>query len=116
MSVHDKVIQNSKAAAINLMTEMFDKMEFDPIQLKGDETISRLSLSHIKVDPNKYEIRIHDDRLLVHCHEFEAQITGHSRKIKHGLFHEVIGEENFDFMGLIQTGGLQMDLEFVMDH
>jgi hypothetical protein len=40
MSVHDKVIQHSKAAAINQMKGMFDQMEFDPFELVGNEVIS----------------------------------------------------------------------------
>jgi hypothetical protein len=119
MSVHDKVIQNSKEAAINWMEGMFEQMEFDPIELSESRVISHVGLSHIDVDPDQIEIRISHDRLIVHCQEFGAHITGHSSNIKKasrwGKNKEETNEQ-FDFMGHIQKGGLEMDLEFVMDH
>ena len=36
MSVHDKVIQNSKSAAIKYLTSMIDELELDPFDLPGE--------------------------------------------------------------------------------
>jgi hypothetical protein len=36
MSVHDKVIQNSKSAAVKYLVGMLDELEFDPFDLPGE--------------------------------------------------------------------------------
>ena len=58
MSVHDKVIQNSKSAAIKYLTDMLDELELDPFDLPGEQKISRVRVSHIQINPKDLTIKI----------------------------------------------------------
>ena len=117
MSVHDKVIQNSKSAAINYLVDMLEELEFDPLELPGEQVISKLRVSHININPRDLEIAIKGDRLIVHCEKFAASIKGHSHKTKHNLFNpKKKTYETFDFIASVEKGGIQLNMEFVMDH
>jgi hypothetical protein len=52
VSIQDKVIQNSKAAALGYLTSMLNDLELDPFDLPFEQKITRIRLSNIQVHPS----------------------------------------------------------------
>ena len=78
VSVHDKVIQNSKAAAISYFTTLFSEVELEPFDIPGGTTVSNIRISNIQLYPDDFHVAIEHDKITVDCNHFGLDMSGHS--------------------------------------